>query len=303
LHPDYLALGAGLNAAVPNPFHGVIPVGPLSGATVPMHRMLRPYPQFQNVNLPTNTPGATANFNALVTRFNKQISGSMNVLVTYQWSKAIDNASEWQGWEVGDTLRDYYDLNRDRSISAHDLPHSFVSAVVYELPVGRGRKVGTDLPRAVDAVIGGWQVSSIIRFGSGLPLGFSAPNPLGQFGIGVQRPNIANLTDLNVANQSPDNWFNTAAVTAPGQFEIGNAPRWIPNLRFGPTKHADIAILKNFRPTERIRMQLRGEAFNITNTPQFGRANTTLGANDFGRVTGTTNVGPRNVQLGLRIQF
>jgi hypothetical protein len=298
-----LARGAGLNQSVANPFFGIIPTGPLAGANVPLHRLLRPYPLWQNVNLPTNTPGATASFNALVTRFNKQISGSMNLLVTYQWSKAIDNASEWQGWEISDTLRDYYDLNRDRSISGHDLPHSFVTALVYELPVGRGRSVATDLPKVADAVIGGWQVSSIIRFGSGLPLGFNAPNSLSPFGFAVQRPNIANLKDLEVKNPTPDRWFNADALSAPGQFEIGNMTRWTPNIRFGPTRHADVAVMKNFRWNERIKIQFRGEFFNITNTPQFGRANTTLGNPNIGQVTGTTNVGPRNTQLGLRVQF
>ncbi|MEX2261251.1 MAG: carboxypeptidase regulatory-like domain-containing protein [Bryobacteraceae bacterium] len=298
-----LSQGAALNTPVDNPFFGIIPGGPLAGRTIPQHRLLRPYPLWQNVNLPTNTPGATASFNALVARFNKRIGSSMNLLATYQWSKAIDNASEWQGWEVGDTVRDYYDLSRDRSISAHDLPHSFVAALVYELPVGRGRKIGADLPKVADALLGGWQVSTIVRFASGLPLQLTAPNNLGPFGFGVQRPNIGNLKDLNVSNRTPDRWFNADALSAPGAFELGSAPRWIPNLRFGRTKHADLAVMKNFRWGERMRIQFRGEFFNLTNTPQFGRANTTLGNPVIGQVTGTTNVGPRNTQLGVRIQF
>jgi hypothetical protein len=126
---------------------------------------------------------------------------------------------------------------------------------------------------------------------------------LSNYGYQVQRPNV---TDLNVAavdNPTPDRWFNIAAFSQPGQFEIGNAPRWVPNIRFGPTRHADFAILKNFRWRESLKAQLRGEMFNVTNTPQFGRANTTFGSGEFGRVTSTTNVGPRNIQLGLRIQF
>jgi len=61
--------------------------------------------------------------------------------------------------------------------------------------------------------------------------------------------------------------------------------------------------LKNFRYRERIRIQFRGELFNLTNTPQFGRPNTTVGSPTFGVVTGTRNVGPRNVQFGLKIDF
>jgi hypothetical protein len=303
LDPSFLSRGAALDQQVANPFFGVFPSGVLAGRTVPQQRLLRPHPHFTAVNLSVDTPGASSSFNALVIRYNWQISGGLNLLTTYQWSKAIDNASEWQGWEVADTLRNFYDLKVDRSISAHDLPQSFVNALVYELPVGKGRKFGASMHPVANAVIGGWQVSSIIRFSSGLPLAFSAPNNLGNYGFQVQRPNVGDLKTAAIDNPTPNRWFNTDAFTAPAAFTIGNAPRWIPNIRFGPTNHADLAILKNFRFMERIKAQFRAEMFNFTNTPQFGRANTTVGSSAFGTVTGTTNVGPRNVQLGLRLQF
>ncbi len=303
LPTQLLSLGSQLDQPVANPFFGVIQTGVLAGATVPRQRLLRPYPHFNAVNQAANIPGASSSFHALVVRYNWQISGNLNLLTTYQWSKAIDDASEWQGWEVGDTLRDAYNRRLDRSISAHDLPQSFVSALVYDLPVGKGKKYLASMPTLANAVLGGWQISSIVRLGSGLPLGFTANNTLSAYGFGVQRPNIANLKDLAIDNPTPDRWFNTAAAVQPGTYEIGNAPRWIPNVRFGPTQHWDLAILKNFRYGERIKAQFRAEMFNATNTPQFGRASTNINAADYGRVSGTTNVGPRNVQLGLRIQF
>ena len=303
LNPTNLSLGAGLDAQVANPFFGILRTGVLAGATVPYNRLLRPHPQFNGVNLSGDTPGASSGFNALVVRYNWQIGSGLNLLTTYQWSKAIDNASEWQGWEVGDTPRDFYNLKVDRSISAHDLPQSFVTALVYELPVGKGKKFLAGANGVTNAVLGGWQVSSIVRFGSGLPLGFSAPNSLGNYGFQIQRPNVADLQTAKLDSPTPDRWFNTSAFTAPGTYEIGNATRWVPTIRFGPTNHADFAILKNFRFLERVKAQFRAEMFNMTNTPQFARANTTFGSPDFGRVTGTTNVGPRNIQLGIRIQF
>jgi hypothetical protein len=270
---------------------------------VPRQRLLRPYPHFTGVNVSVDAPGASSSFNALVLRYHWQMASGLNLLTTYQWSKVIDNASEWQGWEVADTLRNYYDLRSDRSISAHDIPQSFVNALVYELPVGKGRKFMNDMHPVANAFLGGWQVSTIVRLSHGLPLGFTAPNTLANYSYQVQRPNVADLTAAAVENPTPDRWFNTAAFAAPGTFQIGNLTRWTPNIRFGPTRHADLAILKNFRWGERWKAQFRAEMFNMTNTPQFGRANTTFGSADFGRVSGTTNVGPRNVQLGLRIQF
>ncbi|MBL8222943.1 MAG: TonB-dependent receptor, partial [Bryobacterales bacterium] len=168
LHPQQLSLGAQLDQAVPNPFFGVITTGVLSGATVPRQRLLRPFPQFTSVGVSGDVPGASSSFNALVVRYNWQIAGGLNLLTTYQWSKAIDNASEWQGWEVADTLRNYYDNSLDRSISAHDLPQSFVNALVYELPVGKGRKFMSNAPRAVDHALGGWQLYWIGYYQTGL---------------------------------------------------------------------------------------------------------------------------------------
>jgi hypothetical protein len=303
LDPKYLSLGSQLDQPVRNPFFGVFSSGILAGATVPQNRVLRPYPQFTAVNLSADAPGASSSFNALVVRYNWQLSSGLNLLTTYQWSKVIDNASEWQGWEVSDTMRNYYNLRADRSISAHDLPQSFVTALVYEMPVGKGRKYLSDMPKIANAVIGGWQVSSIVRFGSGLPLQFTAPNTLSNYGYQVQRPNVGDLKTAAIDGPTPDRWFNTSAFSAPGTYELSSMTRWVPNIRFGPTKHADFAILKNFRFAERFKAQFRAEMFNMTNTPQFGRAATTFGNADFGRVSGTTNVGPRNIQLGLRIQF
>ena len=113
---------------------------------------------------------------------------------------------------------------RTCSVSAHDLPQSFVNALVYELPVGKGRKFGADMHPVANAIIGGWQLSSIIRFGSGLPLGFTSPNTLGNYGVQIQRPNVADLKTAAVDNPTPDRWFNTAAFTAPSTYSMGNAP-------------------------------------------------------------------------------
>ena len=65
----------------------------------------------------------------------------------------------------------------------------------------------------------------------------------------------------------------------------------------------DLGLFRDFPITERWKAQFRAETFNLTNTPQFGRANTDISSGDFGKVSGTTNIGPRNVQLGLRVQF
>ncbi|MEP6538440.1 MAG: TonB-dependent receptor [Bryobacteraceae bacterium] len=306
LDPKYLSMGTALNDQVPNPFFGIIPSGNLAGATIPRYQLLRPYPQFSNVTLSGDTPGAGSSFNALNMKYNQRLSTGLSALVTFQWSKAIDNSSETQAWEIGDVLRNTYDRSSDRSISGHDLPRSLVAALVYELPVGKGKAFGGSMNKIADTIAGGWQVSMIARFASGLPLQVSASNSLSVYGFNVLRPNITNLKDLNVSNQSPDQWFNTSpsVISAPAPFTLGNAPRWLPNLRYGPMQQADVSLQKNFRLFETLKAQFRAEAFNIANSVQFGRASTTVGASDFGRVTGyAPGAGPRNIQLALRFDF
>src|SRR5437899_3821833 len=111
LNPQFLAQGIALDQQLSNPFQGVITSGVLGGATVARQQLLRPYPQFQNVTEPADTPSAGSSFNSLNVKFNKRFGNGMSALMTYQWSKAIDNASETQGWEVGDAFRNVYDFS------------------------------------------------------------------------------------------------------------------------------------------------------------------------------------------------
>ena len=296
-------MGSALNQQVANPFYGILTTGSLAGKTIPRYQLLLPYPQFTSVNLSGLTPGASSSYNALTFKFSRRFSAGLQALVTYQYSKAIDNASETQSWEIGDAQRNVYNLSNERSISGHDIPQDFTASLTYELPVGRGRAFGSNMNRALNAVAGGWQVATTVRAGSGLPLQFTASNTLSAYGYSVARPNITSLADLTSGSSSPDRWFNTNAVTAPAPYTIGSAPRWISNLRTGPLNSTDLSLMKNFQLTETLKMQFQAQAFNLTNTPQYGRANTTVGSTTFGVVTGTTYVSPRNIQLALRLSF
>jgi len=307
LDPKYLSMGAALNAQVANPFYGVItdPTSVLSSKTVPKWRLLLPYPQFSSVLLSPDTPGSSASFNALTVKYNHRFKAGFDVLATYQWSKAIDNVSETQVWEIKNYTRDVYNLAAERSISGHDVPRDFRAAILWELPVGRGKRYGGNLGNAANAVVGGWRLSTIVRLADGLPLQFTASNSNSVYGFVVQRPNITSLPALGnvTGGQSIDHWFNTAAATAPAAYTIGTAPRYPGNIRTGALDTTDLLMSKEWRFFERYRLQFRAEAINVTNTPQYGRANTTVGNGNFGRVTGTYNAGPRTIQLGMRAEF
>jgi Carboxypeptidase regulatory-like domain len=306
LPPQYLSLGNALNAQVPNPFYGIFTSGNLAGKTVPQYQLLLPYPQFTAVNLSQITPGASSSFNALTFKFSRRLATGLQAFVTYQWSKAIDNSSETQGWEIGDQERNVYNMSVERSISAHDLPQDFTASVIYDLPFGRGRQLLSQPNRVVNAVVGGWQLATTVRLGSGLPLAFTAPSSLNTYGYSVNRPDITSLGALASGPKSPDHWFNTSnsVVFAPPAYTIGTAPRWVPNVRFGALDNTDMSLMKSFNITERWKAVFQAQAFNVTNTPQYGKANTTVGNPNFGVITSSApGATPRNVQLALRILF
>jgi hypothetical protein len=302
INSNLLSMGAGLDKQVANPFYGFITSGVFAGPTVPLHRLLRPYPHFVSVTRYGVTPGLSAGYNALVAKVTKRFSAGFSLISSYQWSKNIDNATAGQ---IGTNLsaRNNEDISIERSISTLDIPHSWVTTVDCQLPFGRGRKFGSDLHPAADFLLGGWGVAVIARFQSGLIAGSSAPSNIGTYGFGGQFPNITSARDLAVENRVPERWFNKAAFSAPAPYTIGTAPRNLTELRGGKTEHADVAVMKSFRYRDRTRVEFRGEFFNITNTPQFSSPNTTFGNANFGQVTSTINGLARSVQFGLKLDF
>src|SRR5258708_11613349 len=131
LDPKYLSQGSAVNQPVKNPFFGIIQNGSISGATVPQYQLLLPYPEFQQVALHNFTPGASASFNALMLKLNRRFENGLMIMASYQFSKAIDNASETQAWEISDLQRNVYNTSIELSISAHDVPQSPTTTFVY----------------------------------------------------------------------------------------------------------------------------------------------------------------------------
>ena len=260
-----------------------------------------------------STRGARANYNGLNIQFSHQFGQDLNLLATYQYSKTMDNGSEdYLGWAMGSSWRDSYNTKLDYSVSAHDIPHSFVTAMVYDLPVGKGRKFASTMPAVANTIIGGWQLSPIVRFNSGMPvwsINYNTWwNPLGQYGFpGHERPNL--IGNPVPAHQTPDHWIEASAFERAPDYTYGNAPRYIDSLRQGAERNVDLALAKTFKPAEKARVQFRAEFLNMFNTPQFGGSvewgegiGRTLTWGDFGVVNGTKNP-PRYIQLGLRLEY
>jgi len=155
----------------------------------------------------------------------------------------------------------------------------------------------------VNAVIGGWQMNSIIQMSMGLPLynWTESTSTCNCFG-GLQRPNYNGQPVSLGSAQTIYHWFNTTAFSAAAPYTFGNLGRTLTAVRAASAHNIDFSMFKSFTPVERLRVEFRAEAFNLTNTPIFGSPNVSLGSTTFGQVSSQEN-GPRQIQLGLKLLF
>ncbi|HZU27531.1 MAG TPA: TonB-dependent receptor [Bryobacteraceae bacterium] len=311
--PDqFLSLGSQLDKQVPNPFFGVAPATSYLGSqqTIAYNELLRPFPQYTYLIATRSLPGARSTYNALDLKYNHTFSAGLSLLTTYRWSKAMDNGPEdFLGWATGNQWRDSYNTMLDYNISTHDVPQSFATALVYDLPYGKGKRFGNSAPALVRGVLGGWQVSSVIRIASGLPFPFapfwSYSNHLNNYGY--PGPQLADYAHTPKTTGNPVAWIDPSAFTAPpSQFVLGNVAQRYTQLRERAERNVDMALAKSFPIGERFRIQFRGEAFNLFNYAQYNAAYNSysfcLSCGDFGDMTGQENV-PRILQFSAKFIF
>lgn len=290
------ARGAELAQTVPNPFRGIIPTGPLSGATITRQQSLLPYPQF------TAATGGYSFLNnsiyhALAVKVEKRFSAGFSLLLAYTASKLIDDGANSQQVRPGAALvttpQNWNDLRAERSKSAQDVPQRMVLSALWALPFGQ---TSTGFTRAV---IGGWQLNAIQTIESGTPISLSAT-----VAGGGNRPNAVPGVSARLDNPTIDRWFDTSAFSNPAGYTFGNVSRTLPDIHSDSLYNLDLSLFKNFRITEKTSLQFRAEAFNATNTPTFDTPGRVLNSATFGVVTATAfNPKPREVQLALRFLF
>lgn len=299
LNPKYLSMGPdALDALVPNPFYGHINAGQsscgLNLPTVQAAHLLQPFPQYCNVT--ENYPPAGFDiYNSLQATYNHRFVNGLSVLVSYTYSKFLDNTEGTQSWAYKDNSSpaNNYDLAAEKSVDAGDTPNSLVASYIYDLPIGRGKSVGSGMSRKADAVVGGWEWSGIVTAKSGIPLGFSG-NDIPSFG-GNPRPDITG--DVNkLSHRSIHEWFNTAAFAYAPYGTFGTAPRFSSGVRAPDYIDYDTAIMKNWSLGGERRIQFRFEMYNAFNHPQFYAPDTNYNgcdpnsspcASSFGQISAT----------------
>ncbi len=297
-----LSLGvAALTAPVTNPFYGLITSSScgLDQPTVQAGQLLRPYPEFCNVNS-QQQPIAFDTYNALMVTWTHRFSHGLQLLASYTKSKWLDDTTGNAAWSWGASNNQFRDNNNivlDKSVDASDIPNSFVLSMIYELPFGRGRALGSHANKVVDAIAGGWQVAGIGTFRSGVPLSITSnQNTTNSFG-GNQNPNVVGTPAIS--NPTPNQWFNTAAFAYAAPLTFGDSPRNNSALRGPGTNNWDLSIQKYFTLNERLRLQFQTQFFDAFNHPRFLNPDTGFGDPAFGTIQGS--FAPRDVQLALKL--
>jgi len=290
---------------------------------IPLINLLRPFPQFDGQFAGLTMLGASAMYNSLQLRFQKRPSHYISFEGNYTFSKAMDNSSAGANSFITTSLssgipQEYDNLKAEYSISANDATHRMVLATIVEFPVGRNRWIGRDMNRILDAVVGGWSASTILTFQTGTPIPIIMAQ--GRLADGNQRPNVlcpqvssgisyhaaaSNLLNSNAGQNVSDastRVFNLSCFGDPGDQIAGNAPRYFSNLRSDGIHNTDLSLSKEFVIREGMKLQVRGEFFNFTNTPRFNIPGTAFGSGNFGQVTSTLG-SPRTTQFGIRFEF
>jgi hypothetical protein len=245
-------------------------------------------------------------YHSLQTKLEQRFSGGLSYLISYTWSKSLDNGS---GLFPGDNpsisssfrLQNLYDMRGERSLSADDQAHRFVASYTYDLPWGPGRRY-LNSHSLWARVFGSWQIAGIALLRSGLPFGIDSTQNTTDSQGGRQRANRVGDGRLDRDQRSLRRFYDTTAFVNPPQYRFGNSPRNV--LRAPGLVNFDLLVAKNFHLTETVRLDFRAEAFNLTNTPSFGFPGATVGTAQFGVISATLpGADGRQVQFGLKLNF
>ncbi|MPY89980.1 MAG: hypothetical protein GEU99_18915 [Luteitalea sp.] len=258
----------------------------------------RPFPQFSNVMIALPSIGRS-DYHAGTVRIERRFDRGFSLLGTYTYAH-FRNDTDSGLTEVGDvgTYSDFYNRQADYGPAGNDIRHRLTMSTVYELPIGPGRRWLAN--RWLGRVLGGWSVGMLGTLQSGPPFTVTTQtNTTNAFSAGGLRADVAGDPALPAGERSPEQWFLTDAFTQPAPLTFGNSPRGV--LRGDGVINFDISLAKSIAfGGERV-LQVRVEAFNLFNHPNFNLPGHVLGAPAFGVVSGA---GPaRTVQLGLRFGF
>lgn len=274
-------------------------------------------PQFSS--LPAWTNWASSNYHSLQVSVRKSV-GIASFAINYVFSKSIDNASGAENVDLTDggsgtlgaLIQNPFDHRLGRAVSDFNLKHNLNGDFVIDLPFGRNRHYFASAGRALDALVGGWQLTSAIRWHSGFPEspsnGFNFPTNFFLTTDGTLTGPVPTSLTRNVGKGTPNLFSNPTAAFANFDFTAPGLPG-SRNVIEGPAYSAtDLGVNKSFRITERLKLQLGASAYNVFNSVNFSDASLSLDPTSpgtFGTLTGTAGPrgGAREMEFNARLDF
>ncbi len=277
-----------LSTNVKNPFAGISEFSgtSLSGSTVGRSQLLYAFPQFTSVSGSYSTGYSW--YHSLQTRAERRFAAGYTFQFAYTWSKFMEATSY---------LNDS-DPYLQRVISTEDRPHRVSASGIWELPFGKGKKLASGSRGIAQHLIGGWQIEGVYQYQSGQAI---------PFGNVLFNGDIKSLP-LRGDQRSVDRWFDTMGFeTASAKQLSGNIrtfPSQLAGLRGPAARVLDTSVVKDFRASDRVSVQLRGEFYNVFNRADLDLPNSSPTSTLFGSITKTqSNSNPRWVWVALKLKF
>ena len=309
---------------VPNPFNKVAGISGSIGssAQVALNQLLNPVPLLGTMTRHDNPLGKNQ-YDALLAKAEHRFSHGFSLLYAFTYSKLFEDTS-FVGPEIAGPIVEH-------KLGGEDRPFHHSIAGVWELPVGRHGRWMHSIPKAVDAFVGGWELTGQFTLQSGVPVVFSTDSFFSgkDFALPADKRSLAEWFDTTQFAAFPSKNSNISTYPAwtgiqslPGynyqpaagdtikngvyqdfaSFVRSYPTRWN-DVRAPGVNNLDAGIYKNFRPVERVKLQVRFETFNTLNHPRFPAPETNPGSANFGRITPNEQNNARQIQMGARVTF
>ena len=278
---------AATNVQVANPFYNILPPDKFPGAlraqrTVGISSLMKPYPQYGSINVTEGQPGGNMRYQAFQIKAQRNFAKGYSFIAGYNYHRQSDE-------RYFDSIANY--LEQYTWIPSNAARHRLTAAGTWEVPLGRGRHFMNRVPRVLDALLGGWNVTPTAFWRSGRAVRFGALQVNG---------------DPHVENPDQTQWFNKAAFSLLPAFTPRSNPWQYDDIRGPQQFNMDASLVKSFQIVERVRFELRMDVFNVMNNITWADPDTNVNSANFGRSANNnqaTETYGRRTQLGLRLQF
>ncbi len=243
---------------------------------------MKPYPQYGSINVTEGQPGGNMRYQSLQFKLQKNFSRGYSLLAGYNYHFERDQ-------RFYDNIATY--AQNYTWIDSNAARHRLTAAGTWEVPLGRGRKFMTDAPRILDALVGGWDLTSTAFWRSGRFVRFGS---------------LVVNGDPHIENPDQTKWFDTSVFSAVPAYTARTNPWQYPGLTGPGQFNMDGSLVKSFQTVERFRFELRMDVFNVLNNIAWADPDTNVYSSNFGRSANNdqlTQTYGRRTQLGLRLEF